>query len=36
MNLEDEDVRFRLYLEAKGYDTKEMGLKGNGSEDVKK
>ncbi|PVH97467.1 MFS general substrate transporter [Periconia macrospinosa] len=26
INLEDEDVRFRDYLEANGYDTKEMGL----------
>ncbi|CAI6335162.1 unnamed protein product [Periconia digitata] len=26
VNLEDEDVRFRNYLEANGYDTKEMGL----------
>lgn len=25
--LEDEDVRFRLYLEEQGYDTSEMGVK---------
>lgn len=25
-NLEDEDVRFRCYLQQSGYDTSDMGL----------